>query len=228
MSLQVEDHATIEYPAADGKPMAETDVHRQLMTDLIFELSRHFEQDADVYVSGNLLLYYREGDPTKRVSPDVFVVRGVRKGRRRVYKLWEEGRAPDVVIELSSRQTWREDLHDKWRLYEELGVKEYYIFDPEYDYLVEPLVGYRLEAGRYVPIEVTAGKVLSQALGLELVDNGETLRLFDPGSQRLLLTTSEENEARLHAEEARQRAEAEVAKLQEEIERLRKDTPSSS
>ena len=95
----------IEYPETDGKPMAETDVHRQLLTDLIFTLTNFFRDEPDVYVSGDLLLYYVEGDPKKRVAPDVFVVRGVSKRQRRIYKLWEEGRPPDVVIELSSRQT---------------------------------------------------------------------------------------------------------------------------
>src|SRR3712207_2771442 len=144
---------SIDYPETDGKPIAETDVHRQLLTDLVFTLTNFFRGDPDVYVTGDLLLYYTEGDPRKRVAPDVFVVRGVGKGPRRIYKLWEEGRPPDVVFELSSRQTWREDLHLKWRLYEQLGVSEYFIFDPEYDYLPEPLVGYRLEGDQYQPLE---------------------------------------------------------------------------
>ncbi len=225
----------IYYPESDGKPMAETDVHIQLMADLRFELKEFFRDQPDVYVGTDLLLYYVEGDPTKRVAPDVFVVRGVEKGPRRIYKLWEEGRPPDVAIELSSRQTWREDLQEKWRLYEQLGVREYFIFDPEYDYLDDPLVGYRLEGGRYVALEIEQHRVLSEALGLELVDTGETLRLFDPGSGQYLPTPTEESthrraaeEARQAAEEARrveaearQRAEAELASLRQELERLR-------
>src|ERR1051326_5715528 len=137
--------AAIEYPETDGKPMAETDVHRQLLMDLIFTLSNFFREDLDVYVSGDLLLYYVEGNPHKCVAPDVFVVRGVSKEQRRIYKLWEEGHPPDVVIELSSRQTWREDWLTKLQLYAKLGVKEYFLFDPEYDYLPEPLIGSRLK-----------------------------------------------------------------------------------
>jgi Uma2 family endonuclease len=208
--------------------MAETDVHRDLMSELIFQLETFFGADPDVYVSGNLLVYYVEGDPKKRVSPDVFVVKGAAKHPRRTYKLWEEGRPPDVVVELSSRQTWREDLNFKWRLYERLGVREFFIFDPEYDYLPEPLVGYRLQEGQYEDLEVRDGRVLSEALGLELVDTGKTLRLFDPTSARFLPTASEEAEARLRAEaelrteaEARLRAEAEVARLREELEQIK-------
>jgi len=179
------------YPESDGKPMAETDIHRQLLSDLVFTLETFLQSQPDVYVSGNLLIYYVEGDPKKRVAPDVFVVRGVEKKQRRIYKLWEEGIAPQVVIELTSRQTWREDLQEKWRLYEQLGVQEYFIFDPEYDYLDDPLVGYRLKDGKYKALAVRDRRLRSKVLGLELVDTGETLRLFDPGSGAFLPNAQE-------------------------------------
>jgi Uma2 family endonuclease len=166
--------------------MAETDVHRQLLSDLVFTLDNFFHAQPDVYVSGNLLIYYVEGDPKKRVAPDVFVTRGVGKRQRRICKLWEESVTPQVVIELTSRQTWREDLQEKWRLYEQLGVEEYFIFDPEYDYLDDPLVGYRLKDGKYKAMNTHDGRLRSKVLGLDLVDTGETLRLFDPKSGQFL------------------------------------------
>jgi hypothetical protein len=122
---------------------------------------------------------------------------------------------------LSSRETWREDLYEKWRLYEELGVSEYIIFDPEYDYLMEPLVGFGLVEGKYESASVVEGRLVSDALGLELVDTGETLRLFDPRRGEFLLTPAEEAAARRREEEVRQRAEEEVAALRQEIDRLR-------
>jgi len=195
------------YPESDGKPMAETDIHRQLMLDLLFALANYFQSQPDVYVSGNLLLYYVEGNPKKCVAPDVFVVRGVGNRQRRIYKLWEEGRAPEIVIELSSRQTWREDLQTKLQLYAQLGVREYYIFDPEYDYLPEPLLAYRLEDGIYLPLEIENGVVKSEALGLELVETGETLRLRDLQTGELLPTATDAN--------------AEIARLRAELTRLR-------
>ena len=187
MSLTNPAHAiSTLYPESDGKPMAETDIHRQLLSDLVFTLENFFQNQPDVYVSGNLLIYYVEGNPKKRIAPDVFVVRGVEKRQRRIYKLWEEGVAPQVVIELTSRQTWREDLQEKWRLYEQLGVEEYFIFDPEYDYLDDPLVGYRLKDGKYKVMGARDRRLRSKVLGLELVDTGDTLRLFDPNSGRFL------------------------------------------
>jgi Uma2 family endonuclease len=179
------------YPESDGKPMAETDIHAQMMIDLRTALDNFFRNQPDIYISGNLLIYYVEGDPKKQVAPDVFVVRGVEKRQRRIYKLWEEGVAPQVVIELTSRQTWREDLQEKWRLYEQLGVEEYFIFDPEYDYLDEPLVGYRLKDGKYKSLAARDRRLRSKVLGLELVDTGETLRLFDPRSGAFLPNAQE-------------------------------------
>lgn len=182
------------YPESDGKPMAETDIHRRLLTTLVFTLETHFQNEPDVYASGNLLVYYVEGNPAKCFAPDVFVVRGVPKGERRIYKLWEEGVAPQIIIELTSRKTWKEDLQTKWRLYEELGVQEYFIFDPEYDYLDDPLVGYRLENGKYAELEIKDGRAKSEVLGLELVNTGDTLRLFDPNSNQVLPTPQEAQE----------------------------------
>jgi hypothetical protein len=98
-------------------------------------------------------------------------------------------------------------------------VKEYFIFDPEYDYLPDPLVGYRLEGDQFMPLEVTDGRVRSEVLGLELVDTGETLRLWSPQAERFLPTAMEEAAAR-------RRAEDEAARLREELARLR--PPASS
>src|SRR5438552_2196049 len=147
----------IEYPESDGQPMAETDWHRDLMFALIASLQNHFASAPDVYVSGNLLLYYIEDDPTKSVAPDVFIVRGVGGHERRIYKLWEEGRAPNVVIELSSRKTKKEDLGWKKQLYAWFGVAEYFIFDPEYK-LKPPLRAFRLRGKEFVEEAVTGSR----------------------------------------------------------------------
>jgi Uma2 family endonuclease len=189
----------IEYPESDGEPMAETDVHRDLMVDLIEGLKHHFQDDPMTYVTGNMLLYYLEGNPYVSVAPDVFVVRGVPKHRRRTYKVWEEGRAPDVVFEISSRGTWGKDLHKNPKIYAELGVREYYLFDPEYDYLEPPFLAYRLENGDYEKAAVVGGRIASPVLGLDLVDTGKTLRLLDPRTGEFLPTFEEIEAARRQA-----------------------------
>jgi hypothetical protein len=63
------------YPTSDGKPLAETDWHRELMLDLIKMLQAFFLAAPRVYVSGNLLIFYQKGNKRKHVSPDVFVRR---------------------------------------------------------------------------------------------------------------------------------------------------------
>src|SRR5262249_26677080 len=96
--------AEVEYPESDGKPMAETDVHRDWMFRII-ELLKFFFTGKMVYVSGNLLIYYVEGDPKKSVAPDVFVVKNCEPRRRRIFKIWEEGRGPVFVLEVTSKKT---------------------------------------------------------------------------------------------------------------------------
>ena len=98
LALAADFDPPIIYPASDGEPMAETDTHRNLMVELIAQLTAFFSHTPDVYVSGNLFVYYVESEPAKRVAPDVFVARGVGKHERRIYKLWEERRAPEVVL----------------------------------------------------------------------------------------------------------------------------------
>jgi Uma2 family endonuclease len=200
--------AAIYYPETDGEPIGETDFHIRLIVDISEALRNLFIRQPDVYVSRDLLLYYEPGNTRKFVVPDVFVVRGVSKGDRRVYKLWEEGRPPSVVIEISSRETKKADLNSKRDLFEQIGVAEYYVFDPEYRYVKPPLRAWRLNGGKYVEVAVINGRVRSDELGLELVDTGLTLRLFNPATGEFLLTPAEEAAARQQETAARQQAEA--------------------
>lgn len=180
------------YPETDGEPMAETDIHRELMNYLIEALKIYFQNDENVYVSGNILLYYIEGNPKKCVAPDVMICFGVENKKRRVYKLWEEEkRVPQVVFEISSTSTWRDDLSKKYSLYEKLGVKEYYIYDPEYKALDESLLAYYLIEGEFVKAEIENDRIFSPTLHLEIVDTGEDLRLFNPNAKEFLMTMEE-------------------------------------
>jgi len=215
--------ATIHYPETDGKPMGETDLHIKLIVDLSEALRNFFMRQPDVYVSRDLLLYYEPGNTRKFVVPDVFVVRGVMKGDRRVYKLWEEGKPPNVVIEISSRETKNADLNRKFHLYERLGVTEYYVFDPEYRYVKPPLRAWRLSGGGYVEVAVIhkgGGRVSSGELGLELLDTGQTLRLLNPATGEFLLTPEEEAVMRREEAAARQEAEARADRLAAKLREL--------
>lgn len=208
------------YPTSDGRPMAETDWHRILMSALIQTLEAWYAADPQVYVSGNLLLFYEPGNRRRHVSPDVFVVKGVAKHPRPNYLVWEESKGPDMVIELTSSSTRAEDVKKKFRLYQDvLRVREYFLFDPLGDYLDPPLQGYRLSRGKYGPIRAVKGRLPSKVLGLHLERSGDELRLYDPTAKAWVPTTLE-RAARAETEAAR--AEAENERLRREVEELRR------
>jgi Uma2 family endonuclease len=203
----------VEYPDSDGLPMAEADRHRQDLTYLVEALSEHFRHHRDVYVSGNLLLYYERGNPKKCVAPDLFVVFGVSDHPRRNYLLWREGRAPSMVVEVTSRSTRRQDLEEKKALYARLGVEEYYLFDPEGEYLEPRLQGYRLSprGRRYRKQRSTAdGSLRCRTLGLTLGIEGDQLRLSRTATGEKLLRYAEASAQARSAEAARQSAEKEL------------------
>ena len=236
MSQHVLSPAAIEYPSGDGEPMAENDWQLHAILDAVGVLCHHFRDRPDVYVSGDLFIYYEEGNPKARVAPDVFVVFGVPKHFRQVYKLWEEGPVPAFVMEVASRGTWRDDEKRKAKLYEQLGVKEYWQYDPTGDYLGLRLKGRRLVGDVYEPqpvVDSLDGTVFlrSETLGLDFRVKGEERYFFDPAAGRRLLTLSEQaaaqHEAELQAEreaaahhEAELRAEREAAARREAESRI--------
>jgi Uma2 family endonuclease len=226
---------TANYPTSDGKPMAETDVHRDLMFDLIKSLQDYYADDPLTYVSGDLLMFYERGNKRRHLAPDVFVVRGVPKHRRLNYLIWEEGKGPDLVIEVTSKSTRKEDLTSKRDLYRDtLQVSEYFLFDPLAEYLRPQLQGFRLLDGEYVAIRAIEGRLPSVLTGLHFEAHGNQLRLYDPTLDRWLPTPQEkviEAEARSREAEARSReevaarraAETELEQLRREVEALRRN-----
>ena len=204
--------ATIDYPSSDGKPMAESDSQRKPLTYAVDCLGHYFRNHPDVYVSGNLLIYYQQGT-LARVAPDVFVVFGARDEERSSYLLWEEPKAPDFVLEIASPGTWREDQTSKRELYSRLGVGEYWQYDPTRNYLQPPLQGLELVRGEYEPLprwELADGTLAarSEVLGLEMRLAGRRLRFHDPQTGKDLPDLAETDEQRREAEA---RAEQEAA-----------------
>lgn len=236
----------IEYPDSDGKPMAESPWHMEVMIDLILGLRSRYAKVPDSWVAGNFFLFYEEGNPKARVSPDVMLAKGIKKEKKRPnYLLWEE-KPPSLIIEVTSRQTRREDQRVKKPLYEQIGVEEYIFFDPWGEYLRPRLQGYRLENGQYEPIPLQGyGSLLSRTTGLELEPEDLRLRLVDVATGKRLPWPDENAEAlarleaqahldaeitaRLAAETraaeeavARLKAEERIRTLEEELSRLRK------
>jgi Uma2 family endonuclease len=216
----------IIYPDSDGKPMAESDPARDYLIYGVEALDIYFQDRNDVYVSGNLFIYYKKGIPSAVVAPDVFVVFGVEKKKRLSYKLWQEtGKVPSFVLEVTSLTTQENDEEDKPKKYALLGVQEYFQYDPTGDYLNPQLKGSNLVEGKYQPITSSLLpdgilSIHSQVLGLDLrLIDGE-LRFFDPKTGKKLLSHKETEQARQEAEQARRDAIPRLMELGLSIEQV--------
>ena len=218
--------AAVDYPSSDGKPLAENDLQARAILYAFGALRvRYSDRRPDVYVSADLLIYYEEGNTRVSVAPDVFVVFGVKDHPRMSYKMWEEGKGPDFVLEVASPNTWEEDVREKPGIYAGLGVREYFLFDPRGEHLAPRLQGYRLVGGGYeqLPAVESIDRTLtltSEVLGLELRAKGEEMRFHDPATGETLLSYGEEHTAR-------RAAEARVAELEARVRAL-EGTPEPS
>ncbi len=234
----------IFYPHTDGEPMAVSDYHRHSLIWTLQALEAHFAQNPEVYVSGDIFIYYREGEPRKSISPDVLVCFGINPKLRLTYKTWEEGKAPDFVMEFSSKNTYDKDLDEKMDVYASLGIQDYFLYDAEGLYLPSPLMGFTLVDDAYVAIPPDDdGGIRSSVLGLDFRLRGAEIAIYDPIANEWVQTLAEQEatraenaearaenaearaenaEARAEQEtHARKNAEAELAKALAEIERLR-------
>ena len=216
----------VEYPSSDGRPVAENQRQRRALDAILPALEHHFAWREDVLVGGDLLIYYEKGNPDVRVAPDVFVALGVRREPPRdSYLVWKEGRVPQFVLEVASRSTADNDRTHKRELYQWLQVEEYWLYDPSGGLHEVRLQGLRLQGERYEEIAAESGgagevRLRSAVLGLEMVFDGERLRLWDPGAKQYLESLPEAvargDRATARAEEERARAEKERARAEKE------------
>ena len=201
--------------------MGETDIHRSWMIR-IYDLLAQRYRGQRVYIASDLLLYYEQGNPKKVVVPDVFLVKDSEPGLRRTFQLWNEGRTPNIVIEVTSRATRKVDEIRKPDIYAKIGVKELFLYDPTCDYLDPPLRGFRLQDGemtRLLPDE--QGLLASEELDVWFTREGTSLVMIDRQTNERLLTATETERA------ARKAAEAKTAELEDELQRLRKQQEQS-
>ena len=192
------------YPSEEPKKMGETDYQHIQISVLEQQLRLFLSEKKDVYLASDLIVYYEEGNPTRRFAPDLMVCFDVENKKRRSYKIWEEKVVPSVIVEVASEATWQKDVTTKRRLFEKLGVAEYYVIDPEYKYLPQPMLTYRLEFGELVRLSVQNDRIFSEILNLELVNTGEDFRFFDVEKEECIPTVSD------------------ISSLKAEIERLKK------
>ena len=208
--------STIEYPEEDFEPMPEGDKQRRNLSYTTEALRLWFESQPNVYVSGNLFIFYEENKPEKRIAPDTFVVFGMSSYDRSSYKLWEEGgKVPDFVLEITSKGTVAKDRGQNPLIYRGLGVKEYFQYDPTGEYLKPSLQGVRLDQGKYIEIiaSTLTNQVLSlpsEVLGLDLhLYPDQRFRFYDPVSNQILRSYAEAEFERSLEQRARSQAELE-------------------
>lgn len=219
---QVSDDAEMYYPDTDESIMPEGILHFLLSVRLTSMLLAFFANRQDAKVFGNCMLYYEQNYPKKFISPDLMICFGLEKSPTSVYKLWETKVVPSVVIEFASETTWLNDVSSKLAIYQKLGVKEYYVYEVDSAHLPTALVAYRLENDVLTEVEILNSRILSEALDLELVDTGETMRFFNPETNEFLMTVEEAEDIAKKAQQEAIQLRTENEKLKAELAKLKK------
>ena len=229
----------IEYPERNW--IAQSIAHGDAVLQAAAALRNHFRDRTDVLVAMELAVYYRRDDNDHWLQPDVQVVFGVSPENRRSYRTWEEGKAPDFVLEVASPATADKDAEYKMREYARMGVREYWRLDPEGTLMGSSLEGYEASGRKYDPVPpVTSSDrdrwFRSRVLGLELRSQRQaraTVLVFrDPRTGEETDGAPEEAERRRRVAErdaraAKQRANAadeRVRALEEQLRALTADT----
>ena len=209
-TLPIQQQTPVIYPSEDGEPLAESYDHLYAIL-VTLEVLRQYLIGRQATVLGDQFLYYSQARPRMRVAPDVMVIFNVEPGGRDNYKVWEEGPVPSVIFEMTSPSTRNQDMEMKKGLYEQIGVEEYWLFDPRGEWIPEQLRGYRLISKAYEAIADN----YSTALGLQLTVEGKLIAFYrgDTG-ERLLMP--EEFRVALQQEREQVQLERERAQLERE------------
>ncbi|MDZ7965015.1 MAG: Uma2 family endonuclease [Nostoc sp. DedSLP03] len=210
------------YPSSDGEPLAESYVHLCALLATL-EVLRQYLLGRQATVLSNQFLYYAQGFPRLRIAPDVMVIFNVAPGGRDNYKIWEEGQVPVIIFEMTSEGTKNQDTGFKKTLYEQLGVLEYWLFDPKGEWIKEQLQGYRLRGEVYEPITDSPCEPLQlrlqveeQLIGFYREDTKEKLLIPEELAEAL----KQERLAREQAQEQAKQAESQVQRLKEHLRSL--------
>ena len=200
----------IFYPETDGEPMAASDRHRKEMTRTLDSFEVHFQAKPDAYVSGDIFMYYVKGEPDAVVAPDILISFGLDKKDRPTYKVWEEGKVPEFVMEFASEKTHDKDLTIKKDTYASLGIRDYFLFDVQHLYLPVPLMGFSLVDDRYVRVSEgsVGGGLHAASLNLDFHVREDGLGIYDPVAGKWLQTAAEIQAARADREAAARQEEA--------------------
>ena len=204
------------YPFSDGEPLAQNTPQADQLFYFFPALQTLVrERFPNAFSASDMFVYPRRGSLEHSVAPDIFVAFGAGDHPRNSYKLFEGEPVPAFVMEVLSGTTSDKDLGRKRIAYAEMGIDEYWMFDPFGDDIAGHVEGLRLDAGVYVPIPpLPGGRVYrSEVLGPEFREEGGNLRVRDPVTDRDLRHYREEKAEREAAEARAEAAEAEIERL---------------
>jgi Uma2 family endonuclease len=197
----------IIYSDSDGKPMADNTLQFRWITTIKTNLDWLFADNPQVFVAGDLLWYPIEGDNKKRIAPDVMVVFEREKGERGSYQQWKEDNIPpQVVFEILSPGNTTKEMYGKLLFYQNHGVEEYYIYDPD----MNDLTGFVRQDNILEMIEDIDGWK-SPRLGIRFQLSQPELNIYYPNGDKF--STYNEEKQKVLAE--KQRADKFEAKLRE-------------
>ena len=202
------------YPCSDGRPMADNMWQADAILNATGDLRAAHPK---ALVAADILVYPEEGNRHNRIAPDVLVAFGIGTDKRSSYRVWEEGKPPDWVLEVASPSTEAKDRRTKGRTYAAMGVPEFWLFDAKGDVYPRgtPLLqGFELVDGEYRPLpsKLVDGErmIRSKVLGLDVRAEGELLRFRDPATGEDIGHRPEIEAAMKQAQAAAQRAEAQA------------------
>ena len=179
------------YPESDGKPMAENTEQYRWIVMIKENLEILFINDLEIFIAGDLWWYPVEGDHKTCQAPDVMVIVGRPKGKRRSYQQWKERNiAPQVAFEIMSPSNQATEMAVKREFYERYGVEEYYVYDP--DRL--RLTGWIRQGNALLAIAAMEGWV-SPRLGIRFTQQNGDLEIYRPDGRRFLSSVELERRA---------------------------------
>ena len=203
------------YPSSEDVLRNETDAYRQTFKYLLEALETFPADKPSLNIDADIGVFYNNPVPLEFISFDIVIMNNSRHKRGSSYRIGKDEFKPIVAFELLKGTANPESI-SQLEVLKSLGIREQYIFDPEYKYAPNGLIAFHLKENKLQEIVIKDSRVFSPALGLEIVDTGETLRLFNPETKSFLPTMEEltNQAAKVESlESENEKLKAELAKL---------------
>ncbi|MGI8640781.1 MAG: hypothetical protein ACR2MG_12655 [Pyrinomonadaceae bacterium] len=205
------------YPSDENVLKDETDAYRQTFKYLLLSLEVFLSNNPDLNLDANIGVFYEERNLREFVCFDVVAMNNPRQEKRSSYCTWKDEFKPQVAFKILKEKNPTKSVN-RLEVLKNVGVKEQYIFDPEYDFFPNGLIAYHLKNGEFEEIKINNSRIFSPALGLEIVDTDKMLRLFNPETREFLPTMEELTQQATKVETL----ESEIEQLKAELAKLKR------